>query len=224
MSCRNTIWVHSDKAAVIFEALRNKYLGVIDKDLKAAIDAGLDSALQDGGLPQQLVKDIASQIHTLRAIETASTEPYPSIIRWLQSKLLDRTLTESDYRTDEFVADFDGKPPVAVVDIQPSLYELELAASWAIPQGRLLPLSAKAELLAYIFSSVIRIHPFRDANGRTARFLVQFALKSWDMGLLPIPKVRNDPDWRAALRYAIAGEFQPLASEFINRLEGGREL
>ncbi|MCC5961139.1 MAG: Fic family protein [Rhodobacteraceae bacterium] len=76
-----------------------------------------------------------------------------------------------------------------------------------------------APLLAHVFAATIRIHPFEDGNGRVARFTVQFLLTRWGMDLLPLPKVRNDPEWKRALRSAVRGELGELIDQIRNRLE-----
>lgn len=73
-----------------------------------------------------------------------------------------------------------------------------------------------APLLAYVFAAIIRIHFFKDGNGRLARFTVQYLLRSWGAPYLALPKVRNDTVWKAALSNALNGEMEAL-SEFLEK-------
>lgn len=219
---RTPLWDRADKALLVFEALKNKYYDITDEQLSKLIEARVAGIAYiqrfDGDPVAQVASDVESQVRTLDAIETANDGQCRDVIRWLQAELLGRALSDDDYRTDAFVNDFNGVPPVRVGDIPAALRELELLCSWAIGEARLSPLSGRGALLAHIFSSVIRIHPFKDANGRTARFLVQYALYDWGMALLPIPKVRNDSAWRDALGRAMSGDIRPLGAEFFRRL------
>ncbi len=227
MSGSNAHWTPRQKAQLIFEAIKNKYSDA-DNDmlwrLVLHLVAGTSVVYEQEGdmdfAPVENVRsDILSQVATLAAIERDDTSGRGDLVRWIQGHLLGRVLVEGDFRTDEFVEDFGGRPSVAVVDIPAALHELELLCSWAIAAHVAAPDGAKAALLAYLYSSVIRIHPFCDANGRTARFLVQYALRVWSKPLMPIPKVRNDRLWHDALGQALKGDFNPLAEEFRCRLE-----
>lgn len=215
-------WNATGKAALIFEALKNKYRDVPNDHLQTLIEAHVAGRFpSDGPDPAAYApaaQDVASQVRALRGIESGASADTPTPVRWLHSLLLDRDPTEDDFRQESFVDDFGGEPPVAVKDIHAALHELELLCRWSVPAARLTPFAGQAALLAHIYSSVIRIHPFRDANGRTARLLVQYALHDWGMGILPIPKVRNDQAWHRALGCAIAGRIDSLAEEFLKRL------
>lgn len=73
--------------------------------------------------------------------------------------------------------------------------------------------------LAHVFGSVIRVHPFEDGNGRTARLFAFYALKCWGRPLFPIPKVRNDSSWKVAMDSAVAGDALKLKDELFWRME-----
>lgn len=74
------------------------------------------------------------------------------------------------------------------------------------------------ELAAWIHAEFVRIHPFPDGNGRTARLIMNYSLM--ENGFLP---VNISTDNRIAYyesldKYAFAGEFMPFA-DFIAELE-----
>jgi fido (protein-threonine AMPylation protein) len=76
----------------------------------------------------------------------------------------------------------------------------------------------KAAALADIFMRIIKVHPFKDGNGRTARVAVQYCLRSWGMDYIVIPKVRNDPVWKAALGAAMDGSLQAMTAFLVERM------
>ncbi|HVV74145.1 MAG TPA: Fic family protein, partial [Verrucomicrobiae bacterium] len=71
----------------------------------------------------------------------------------------------------------------------------------------------------HIFGSLIRIHPFEDGNGRTARLFAFYALRCWGLPLFPIPKIRNDRKWKLALGCAVGGDALKLMRELYWRMD-----
>jgi cell filamentation protein len=80
---------------------------------------------------------------------------------------------------------------------------------------------AFAEKASEIIGDVNHAHPFREGNGRTQlEYLRQLAEQA---GHLFRPERLNPAQWHAASRAAHLGEYQPMASEIRQALEGERE-
>ncbi len=115
------------------------------------------------------------------------------------------------------VEDFDAPLPTALDELPQRMDEFErgvLVMARATPSED----AGAAWMLAHVLSGVIRIHYFEDGNGRTARLVCQYLLRCWGRPLLPIPKVRNDPAWKAALSSAMEGNIALLACEIEARM------
>lgn len=123
------------------------------------------------------------------------------------------------FRKSKSVADYQREIDVSVSEIAPRFDELERVAVAGVISLKDAGVQAQAFLLAFVHGSLIRIHPFADGNGRTARFFIQYALRSWGLPPLPLPKVRNDPEWKEALIAAVDGDCLPLRDELVSRLQ-----
>jgi hypothetical protein len=73
-------------------------------------------------------------------------------------------------------------------------------------------LAAVVDLAAWAHAQWIRIHPFANGNGRTARMWANFLLMRY--GLPPIVRLRPQPDagYGAAGSRAMAGDWEPTAA------------
>jgi Fic/DOC family len=73
-------------------------------------------------------------------------------------------------------------------------------------------LAAVIDLCAWAHAEWVRIHPFANGNGRTARLWANFFLMRY--GLPPVVRLRPRPDggYGAASARAMAGDWQPTAS------------
>jgi fido (protein-threonine AMPylation protein) len=83
--------------------------------------------------------------------------------------------------------------------------------------------TAQADFLAKFWGKFIAVHPFQDGNGRTVRLATQLLLRRWNYPFLPLPKVRNDPTWKAALHSAVQGRPSDLAAIFDRKLLENRK-
>lgn len=122
------------------------------------------------------------------------------------------------FRKCEFVADYGGVVATPVFEIKARIDELERQCFTFIDSFDSASPDLKAYFLAYIFCSIIRIHPFTDGNGRTARMFVFYALRRWQLAPIAIPKVRNDAEWKLALTNALAGNLADLQAQFLQRM------
>ena len=215
--------------AVISEALERKYpdFGVamlestVEKAWKLAAACGSEAELLgrlrviDGP-----AADIANHVIVLQLI--ARFWCHDAALRWpigrLHQAIMNAPDTESTKRTTRHVADFGGEVPTKLADVEGALNELELLTERFMAPLRGQAATIQSVFLAHLFSSIIRVHPFHDGNGRTARLVVQYCLRSWGRSFMPLPKVRNSKQWRAALEQAIAGDIGPLTREFESRL------
>lgn len=178
-----------------------------------------ESALSLVSTPKDPITDITNQMIALKvAFETPKNCPKPVIFN-LYRLLYGIKSEEMRYRDVEYVPDFGGRVPTSKHLAQGAIKEIEFLLNSFMHDISNAAVDIKAKFLAYIFSSIIRIHPFPDGNGRTARLIVQYVLGSWRMDCLPIPKVRNDLEWKQALELAVDGNLTQLTHEFYTRLQ-----
>lgn len=79
------------------------------------------------------------------------------------------------------------------------------------------------DLAAWVHAEFVRIHPFADGNGRTARLIMNYELMAG--GFLPISiRIENREEYYSALDlYATQGDIKPFAA-MLARLEEERLL
>jgi hypothetical protein len=79
-------------------------------------------------------------------------------------------------------------------------------------------LAAVLDLCAWAHSEWVRIHPFANGNGRTARMWANFLLMRY--GLPPVVRLRPRPDagYGAAAGKAMGGDWKPTAAVFRKML------
>lgn len=172
------------------------------------------------GTPTRDVEtDIANQVRCYLLIEKFWR--YAGIRTDLVQKLhcaMTGTRFESiQCRDTPTVIDYPGVIPTGVEDVAQGIAEINrrLASVQELsPQSDI----EKASCLAELFALIIRVHPFPDGNGRTARAAVQYCLRVWGFDYLIVPKVRNDATWREALACAVNGSYVSLTDYFLSRL------
>jgi len=217
----------------VTRAIEGKYHAVdaeiISREVEAAwVRLSNATKLEDLlGARRQILKaedDINNQVAALLAISNFSNaRQFRQGVLTLLHRIVFAAEQAETGRQGARVADFPGDLPIDVSEANARFDELQAAVS-AMAQARVHATDIAAPLLAYVFSSVVRIHRYEDGNGRVARFAVQFLLVQWGMDLLPLPKVRNDPDWKVALEGAVHGDLTALTSEFYMRLNQNAEL
>ena len=92
----------------------------------------------------------------------------------------------------------------------------------AYPQGAALDvdgLGAVLEVAAWAHAEWVRIHPFANGNGRTARLWANFILMRY--GLPPVVRLRPRPDrsYGDAAAQAMHGDWQPMIAVFHDMLQ-----
>lgn len=211
----------------VLEAIEGKYTGLDEDAIRREITIALSrfsnadeiGEIFDGLHAVEVPEDdINNQVATLVAINKFRDHPDFRLAP-LQTlhQLSFGTGPNIMWRRGELVEGYPEQVPTDVSSASASFIELENATRF-IATTPVKNVEVAAHLLAYIFSAVIRIHPFEDGNGRVARFSVQYLMKSWGMNLLPLPKVRNDTEWQNALKAAIEGNPSLLADQFLVRL------
>jgi len=218
---------HTSFRSLVAAAVLNKYRNVSTDEIAGLVSRTIVTVEDDdeGQLLARLrpIREFADDVHNqtivLTLIERCWSNP-PKLLRPLAT--LNRASfgkAEPDFRSTDFVEDFGGIVPTDRNEIPARLDEIERLSEETVRclTGR--RLEDQALLLAYIFGSVIRIHPFADGNGRTARLFVFYALRCWGRPLFEIPKVRNDPAWKDALNAAVEGDVSKLKREFHRRIK-----
>lgn len=119
----------------------------------------------------------------------------------------------------------EGVPPAGVAkqlqEFEQRLQEVVAALDQSCPVGQELDadgLAAIIDVCAWAHSEWVRIHPFANGNGRTARLWANFLLMRY--GLPPAIRLRPRPDggYAAAGARAMAGDWKPTAVVFRKML------
>nr|VFJ66337.1 MAG: Fic/DOC family protein [Candidatus Kentron sp. DK] len=216
---------------LIEDAIRNKYANLSRAAFSRIFDQAWNRGMKapdESALAGQLriadgaEADVANQVILLLLIDRFWA-PDAALARPLQTihSMLFGLNGANDFRTEIEVKDFDDELRTKVEEVRIRLDEIESLAWTFTSYLRNAGMEIQAMFLAHVFASAIRIHPFPDGNGRTARLFVQYALRCWRLPFLPIPKVRNDLGWKQALATAIDGDAGPLAEQFQVRMMAG---
>lgn len=215
---------------LLCSAIENKY----DRKARSDIQLEVVLALQEAKLsyteeelrrlnqpPATFAADIRNQVVAYLTIERVWSKgpPIRHGLQRLYSVVYGIPVSEMRLRTLAFVADFGGSVPTPVEEIPDHVTELNVLLSSAVDLLKNGTIWKQANFLAEFFSRIIRVHPFEDGNGRTARIAVQYCLRRWRRSFISIPKVRNVPEWKSALEQAIAGNCGLLASKFALIIE-----
>jgi Fic family protein len=77
------------------------------------------------------------------------------------------------------------------------------------------------ELAAWTHAEFVKIHPFTDGNGRTARLIMNYVLMAKDYLPISITKESRLEYFEVLESYALNGDLEPFAN-FIANLENTR--
>lgn len=110
---------------------------------------------------------------------------------------------------------------LALREFEQKLQAVVVGFDRALPVGKELTneeVDAVLELSAWVHAEWVRIYPFANANGRTARLWVNFLAMRY--GLPPFVRLRPRPNegYEAAGLKAMAGEWEPTARVFRRML------
>lgn len=215
----------------VIEAIEGKYhaidVGQLAQEVEAALlrlskVTSLDELMEARREVRDAVDDINNQVAALIAISQFSdARPLRENPLTFLHRIVFAAEPSETRRRGARVSDFPDDVPTDVSEASARFEELE-AVVGAMALAPVDCFDVAAPLLAHVFAAVVRIHPFEDGNGRVARFAVQFLLMKWGMDLLPLPKVRNDPEWKRALECAIRGDLEALSEQIHMRLERNR--
>lgn len=199
-------------------ALEELVAAALDRAERFA-DAGETVLMLSGSPTVDFASDLNNQARCYVLIERfwRKRQPGPGFIRSLHASIMGKTVEQCELRNTESVPDYPGVLPTPVDEVADGLLLVDQRLCTAI-EYRGQAEREKAHYLADVFALIIRVHPFRDGNGRTARVAVQFCLRLWGYDYMVLPKVRNDEGWKNALSAAIDGAYEPLADYFRLRI------
>lgn len=213
---------------ILLASLEGKYSSSIKKAERSELAAASFSRCRE--LSEQelisattpthdVVSDIANQVRCFLLIEKfwRFRKPCLNFISHLHSVVMGLPFQSIALRATDSVADFPGIIPMSVDEVTTGMIEIERHLA-LIQEFAQQTDNEKAGYLAKLFGLIIRVHPFPDGNGRTARMAVQYCLRCWGYDYLVIPKVRNDVAWKEALGMAINGDYKLLTLYFLTRL------
>lgn len=216
-------------------AIENKYGNVSQLEVQALVERALDAIGSEGteiglkrlcGSPKDVVTDVKNQVVGIVMIERIWRRSVPkrSMVEEIHSVVLGASQSLIRYRDSMFVLDFGGQVATPVAEIPVRLEKLNRILTQKMDSYYTRTLTAQAEFLARLFAELIRIHPFEDGNGRTARMLVLYCLRRWGRPYIVIPKVRNEPNWKSALIMSMKGQEAELARLLADMLKYRVEL
>lgn len=188
----------------------------------------------------QLRRNLASVGQAIGDSATRRDDPSLDLVReWHR-----QTTNGLDVPDTAYVGRFRGEPGVhvdvyigaaegvAYQKVKPQLEDFERRMQSAVsaldgqyPDGAQLDedaIAAVAELAGWAHAEWVRIHPFANGNGRTARMWANFLLQRF--GLPPVMRLRPRPqdDYAAAGARAMVGDWEPTVTLILRMLSALR--
>jgi Fic family protein len=215
-------------ADLIHAAIDRKYGDHADEEIRDVVGEALQlfrQAKSERSLLRTRVKttdfrsDVINQTRCLYAIERywRFRPPDRDFVRKVHSVACGCRLNDVKLRTEDYVADYGGIVPWQTRDIGGGLKAIIKELSQVCQRSTALA-ADQGLFLAGLFAMLIRVHPFEDGNGRTARMLVQYCLRAWDIDYIVVPKVRNDPQWKQCVDDGVQHNLTGLEEYFTQRL------
>lgn len=177
----------------------------------------LEDGLSVGGKTLREIYEVANHARAFNYVKDCIAEGKPldeQIIKEVHARLMENIQTGGVYRNVEVrITGANHKPP------PPSemYWQMkEFCSALGFPQDM-----NAIELAAWTHAEFVRIHPFTDGNGRTARMIMNYQLMG--AGFLPVSvaKEKRLEYFEALDVYAVDKDLRPFA-EMLAELEGQR--
>lgn len=201
---------------VLWEAVRGKYESVTEAQIASCVNAGDTLRPNIGAVAWA---DILRQLNVLKHIEAAWCCEAIDLARLLELHRMayaGAAGEHTEWRREELILEGGIRTQVRVCEIDSEMkaYEdlLADASENNLTKGGASTLNYAVRIGATLFIELVRIHPFSDGNGRTARLLTNLLFRRAHLPYVAIPKVRNSNLWREALQVGFDGNFQPVES------------
>jgi len=198
---------------LIWNAIKWKYDDVDESVVQSYVR---DENLEQLNISDKSAKDIHSQLRTLQMIENKWIhESFDrEMVFDIYSQLSGISKKKIHLRNNIFTTSTGFTTPVLPESIDrelQSFFDLLESSHIETMNG---DLTLRIEKAVTVFAKLIWIHPFPDKNGRVARMSTNCLLRKWHLPYIPIPKVRNSPDWMESLKHAMDGRTERACSLF----------
>ncbi len=214
---------------LIHEAVSKKYGNHDLADVFGVTDSAIslfscchseEAVLEESEPTSNFCTDVTNQTRCLYAIEKYWRFRQPSFgfVVKIHAVTYGVKLENVAMRTEDFVPDFGGTVPWNSEHVSKGLNAIEEKLS-EVSGFREKTKLQKGMFLAELFSLIIRVHPFQDGNGRTARMLVLYCLRFWGDDYIVVPKVRNSPEWKDCLDKGVKGDYEQLGKYFEKQIK-----
>jgi fido (protein-threonine AMPylation protein) len=184
----------------------------------------------------RLRRNLASVRHAIADGANRRETPSLELVREWHRQIMDgldvpdaryvgRFRGEAGVRVDISIGAADGVPyrevGTQLADFESRLQSIVAALDDQRPPGAPIDtdtIAAVADLAGWAHAEWVRIHPFANGNGRTARLWANFLLQRF--GLPPVMQLRPRPqgDYAAAGARAMAGDWEPTARLILRML------